>query len=147
MWDFENMCWHRAGNCAWNGTESIHGRSTWGEFEFRLAPAERAKILKRLLVKANRLYNEEKRTRPNCEGSLAHWQDEALGDPAFYAAEVKPLVDELDEYAKLITSDMPDSTVFWLEKNALSRWRNVRFEIERRRARWMLENNVGKQEK
>jgi len=142
VWDFENMCWHRSGNSCWNGTETIHGRSTWGELEFALTPEQRAQIVKGVLVAAYRGYNGEKQTRADYDGALAHWQDTALGDREFFAAEVKPLRQQLDEYGKLITADMPDSTVFWLEKNALPLWQDVRFEVDRRRARWLLERNA-----
>ena len=36
VWEFENVLWARKGNFAWNGTESIHGRSTWGRLVFDL---------------------------------------------------------------------------------------------------------------
>ncbi len=142
VWDFENMCWHRSGNSCWNGTESIHGRSTWGELEFRLTEQQRLQIMKPLLAAALREYNAEKRCEAGKDGALAHWQDAAMGDPAFYAAQVKPLREELDKYAKLFKGDVGDSTVAWLVENALPRWQDVRFEVERRRAAWLLEKNA-----
>ncbi len=142
VWDFENMCWHRSGNSCWNGTESIHGRSTWGELEFDLTPAQRAQILRPLLVKAYAAYNLEKRTLADYDGALAHWQDAEIGDPAFYAARVKPLMDELDALGKFITSDMSDQTVERLAQTALPRWQDIAFEVNRRRAQWLLEANA-----
>ncbi len=142
VWDFENMCWHRSGNSCWNGTESIHGRSTWGEFEFRLTRAQRARILRPLLVKAYAAYNAEKRTTAESDGALVHWADEAIGDPEFHAAQIKPLVDELDALGGQIVSDMTDETVFRLAREALPRWLDVGFEVARRRARWLLERNA-----
>ena len=141
VWDFENMCWHRSGNSCWNGTESIHGRSTWGELEFRLTDAQRAQILKPLLVAAYRGYSDEKRTHADSDGALIHWADAAIGDPDFHEAKVKPLAEELDRHGKLLSTDMLDSTVFWLEEEALPRWQDIRFEVERRRAAWLLERN------
>ena len=142
VWDFENMCWHRAGSSCWNGTESIHGRSTWGELEFRLTPAQRAQILRPLLVAAYRAYDGEKRCRADHDGALVHWKDSATGDPEFHVAQVKPLAETLNKYGKLISSDMNDETVFWLEKEALPKWQDVFFEVERRRAAWLLERNA-----
>ena len=142
VWDFENMCWHRAGNSCWNGTESIHGRSTWGEFEFRLTPQQRARILKPLLVAAYREYKAEKRCAAGHDGALVHWADAATGDPEFHAAQVQPLIETLDKYGKLIASDINDETVFWLAKEALPKWQDVLFEVERRRAAWLLERNA-----
>ena len=142
VWDFENMCWHRAGNSCWNGTESIHGRSTWGEFEFRLTPQQRARILKPLLAAAYREYKAEKRCAAGHDGALVHWADAATGDPEFHAAQVQPLIETLDKYGKLIASDMNDDTVLWLAKEALPKWQDVLFEVERRRAAWLLERNA-----
>ena len=142
VWDFENMCWHRAGSSCWNGTESIHGRSTWGELEFRLTPAQRAQILKPLLVVAYREYNAEKRCAAGHDGALVHWADAATGDSEFHTAQVKPLVETLNKYGKLISSDMNDEAVFWLAEEALPKWQDVLFEVERRRAAWLLERNA-----
>ena len=142
VWDFENMCWHRAGNCCWNGTESIHGRSTWGELEFRLTSEQRARILKPLLATAYRQYAAEKRCQAGHDGCLVHWADDATGDPEFHVARVKPLAEQLDSYGKLISADMTEATVFWLEDEALPKWQDVLFEVERRRAAWLLERNA-----
>ncbi len=142
VWDFENMCWHRSGNSCWNGTESIHGRSTWGELEFSLTSAQRAQILRPLLVKAFAAYNAEKRATATSDGALSHWADAAIGDPAFYDAQVKPLITELDSFGKLITADMSDQTVIRLAEEVLPRWQDVAFEVARRRAQWLLECNA-----
>ena len=142
VWDFENMFWHRGGNSCWNGTESIHGRSTWGELEFVLTDAQRASILRPLVARAMAAYKKEKSCR-GYEGCVAHWQDTAVGDPAFYAASVKPFADSLDKMCSLVQGDMSDSTVFWLEKEALPKWADIRFEIDRLRMRWLEERNLG----
>ena len=142
VWDFENMCWHRSGNSSWTGLDSIHGRSTFGELEFRLTEAQRAKIVKPLLVTALRGYRAEKVCQPMRPGALEKWQDAYSGDPSFYNACVKSLVVELDDYAKLLAPDISDSTVFWLEKRALPGWQDVAFEVDRRRAAWLLEKNA-----
>ena len=142
VWDFENMCWHRAGSSCWNGTESIHGRSTWGELEFRITPAQRARILKPLLVTAFREYNAEKRCQAGHDGVLVHWADAATGDVEFYEAQVKPLAETLDKYGRLISADMSDATVFWLAEEALPKWQDIVFETERRRSAWLLERNA-----
>ena len=142
VWDFENLYWNRTGNCAWNGTESIHGRSTWGQLEFRLTSAQRAKILKPLFVAAYRDYRAEKKCLQLRDGVFSFWADPDMGDKAFYEAKVKPLEERLDAAAKLITADMSDETVFKLEKEALPLWQDILFEIDRLRSEWLLERNV-----
>ena len=143
VWDFETLCWHRGGCSCWNGTESIHGRSTWGEFEFRLTSAQRAAILKPLLAAAFRAYSAEKRCEAGHDGCLVRWADAVTGDPAFHEARVRPLVERLDRYGGLIASDMNEATVFWLADEALPKWQDVLFEVERRRAAWLKDLNTG----
>ena len=51
VWDFENINWRKPGSACWNGTESIHGRSTWGELVFDISDKDRIAILRRILFK------------------------------------------------------------------------------------------------
>ena len=140
VWDYENMYWNRTGNFCWNGTESIHGRSTWGELEFALTDAQRAAMLRPVIAHAIARYNGEK----NIGGAtaLGHWQDATLGDLAFYTNSVAPIEKELDRLRGLFTPDVPDSTVFWLEREALPRWSNIKFDIMRLRAEHVRERLV-----
>ena len=137
VWDFENVLWGRKGNAAWNGTESIHGRSTWGELEFRIPEKARAQILKRVLFQAMNQYNAEKRCSHSYEGVIDHWQDSAVGDPAFYEACVKPLVEKLDAYLPLMKEDMSDADVVRVANEALAGWRDIRYTISRLRQEYL----------
>ena len=137
IWDFENVLWGRKGTFAWNGTKSIHGRSTWGELEFRIPEKGRVEILKRLLFLAKSQYAVEKRTGNFHEGVLDHWNDSEVGDPAFYNERVKPLVDKLDGYAERVKDDMTDAEVLRLADEALPQWANLTFTVARLRADWL----------
>ena len=139
IWDFENMRWTRSGNFCFNGTESIHGRSTWGELEFALTPAQRVRILKRLIFKAWKDYKVEVNGRHGYEGCVIHWQDTAVGDPAFYDAKVKPLVERLAAYEPLMTADISDENVLKVAREALPIWHNICFEISRLRTEYLKE--------
>ena len=143
VWDFENVLWGRKGSFAWNGTKSIHGRSTWGELVFDLPEKGRVEILKRLLFLAKDRYAVEKRTGNFHEGVLDHWKDDEVGDPAFYAAKIQPIVDELDGYAARIKNDMTDAEVLLLADIALPRWANLPYTVARLRADW-LEDSLTK---
>ena len=138
-WEFEVVFWSRRGGECWNGTESIHGRSTWGRLRFALSEAERAEIVRRQLFAAKKAYEREKVTWDSGEGVLDHWQDDDLGDAAFYAARVKPLVDELDARAKELSFGMPDAEVFRFERETLPKWRDIRFILAALRRDWLLE--------
>lgn len=143
VWDFENMYWNRAGNQCWNGTESIHGRSTWGELEFKLTAAQRAKILKPLVCRAFAEYKSEKICHGAKNGIIEWAKDPEFCEVEFYESEVKPLVAELDKLGEEVKGDMDDATVLRLAKSALPRWLNVSFEIQRRRARWLQKKEIG----
>ncbi|MBO5905079.1 MAG: hypothetical protein J6Q84_01520, partial [Kiritimatiellae bacterium] len=129
--------WNRAGNQCWNGTESIHGRSTWGELEFDLTAAQRAKILKPLVCKAFAEYKSEKICHGAKNGIIEWTKDPEFCEVEFYESEVKPLVAELDNLGEEVKGDMDDATVLRLAETALPRWTNVSFEIQRRRANWL----------
>ena len=139
IWNFENILWGRKGKAAWNGTESIHGRSTWGELEFRLTKHQRAQILKPVLFKAMKAYNAEKTTMYDRDGDIAFWKDQALGDLDFYEKSIKPMLDELDAYLPLVKNDMTDEDVFRVADKALPKWRDIRYEIARLRQKWLAE--------
>ena len=141
-WEFEVIFWSRRGGECWNGTESIHGRSTWGRLRFALSEAERAEIVRRQLFAAKKAYAREKVTWDSGEGVLDHWQDADLGDAAFYAAKVKPLVDELDARAKELSFGMSDAEVFRFEREALPKWRDIRFILAALRRDWLLEKGA-----
>ena len=139
IWEFENVLWGREGNAAWNGTESIHGRSTWGELEFRLPEKGRIEILKRVIFQVMKDYNAEKKCSHTHQGCIDLWQDTALGDPAFYEAKAKPLVEKLDAYLPLVKVDMSDADVLRVAEEALPGWRDIRYTVARLRQQWLAE--------
>lgn len=129
VWDFENLLWGRQGKAAWNGTESIHGRSTWGRLVFEMPEKARRAILRRQIFRALAEYKHEKATRKR-EGLIDHWRDEVVGDPGFHAACVAPLVERLDGYAARVRIDMSDADVEEIAENALGVWHNLPFVID-----------------
>ncbi len=139
VWDFENFLWGRSGSAAWNGSDSIHGRSTWGKLVFEMPEKARIAILRRVIFSTLKAYSAEKRTTGSKEGVIDHWQDPAVGDPAFYAAHVAPLVEKIDGYLPLITADMADADVVKVAEEILPAMRDFRFVVARLRARYLAE--------
>jgi len=135
IWDFESINWGPM-KSAWNGAESIHGRSTWGKIRFALDESARLRILRRLVHFAVRDYRREFLDQDG-EGIVSRLQDAETGDLAFYEAEVKPLVDELSAAADRAVVDMDDATARELAERYLSRWRDFRYEVQRRRADYL----------
>ncbi len=135
VWEFENVHWGRADKAAWNGTESIHGRSTWGRLVFDMPAKARIEILKRVIFAVRKSYLGAKGS--GSMDVIDRWRDSALGDPAFYDECLAPLVAELDSYLPLVKVDMSDEDVIKVAEEALPRWRDIRFEVARLRARYL----------
>ena len=142
-WDFESIFWGPV-QSAWNGTASIHGRSTFGKLVFDLDEAARVKILRAQLIRAVGAYRAEK-TVPGSSaagiqgGSIEHWSDDVLGDPEFYAAKVAPLVAELDAVAAKVSLSMSDADVKEISERYLSTFVNIRRVVARLRTAWTAE--------
>ena len=140
VWDFENLRWGSGGG-SWNGLKTIHGRSSWGELVFSLAPEERAKIVRRVADGAYFRFKREcvKTQRiDRYEGCARHWRDPYVGDPAFYEAKVKPWAEPLLETGKVLAEQPSDKTILRLEENGtISQWHNVFFVLDRMRYDWL----------
>ena len=135
VWEFENVHWGRADKAAWNGTESIHGRSTWGRLVFDLPEKARIEILKRVIFAVRKSYLAAKGA--GGMGAVDRWRDPTLGDPAFYAECVAPLVEKLDAYLPLVKVDMADDDVLKVAEEALPGWRDIAFTVARLRADYL----------
>ena len=142
-WDLECVFWGPV-QCAWNGTESIHGRSTWGILSFELSDADRAKIFRKLIFKASRMYRFEKTAGTpvkDCPqgGVFDYWKDKALGDPEFYEKVLKPLEERLDKGVERVKFDMTDDDVRDIAEHYLKDWIDIRYTVGRLRATYLKE--------
>ena len=137
VWGFEPMLWGRKANRSWNGLKTIHGRSSWGRLRFDIKDDDRRQIIRALLFRARKDYEAEKTCYGAQDGVLAHWQNEEVGDPAFYESVLKPVVERLDAAAAKVTFEMDDATVDELERTALPAWHNFRFDVQRLRADYL----------
>lgn len=133
VWDFEPMFWGRKANCSWNGLKTIHGRSSWGHLRFELTDADRRSILHPLLIAAGKAYRDEQ----NGKGMVSLWQNEEVGDPAFYESVLKPVIEQLDASVARIGADMDDAAIDELAATTLPRLHDFRFEIQRLRAAYL----------
>ena len=141
VWDFESVFWGPMAS-AWNGTESIHGRSTWGQLTFDFSGADRANILRAQIFKAVNAYKAEKSAHAPIAGCVQggvfdFWQDDALGDPAFYEQCLRPLEAKLDAAAARARVGMPDAEVETLAQDYLAQWRDIRYTVARLRTEYL----------
>lgn len=139
-WEFENIQWGRDGGYSWNGTKSIHGRSTWGNLFFNMSDADRTAIKKKIIFSALSSYEKEKKTGHHHDGVISFWSDPVLGDPDFYQSVVKPYVEKLDAYAKRVKPDMSDADINEIFRDAVPGWKEIRFKLADMRRVWLEEH-------
>lgn len=126
-WLFEVGRWARGGRVTWNGLKTVHGRSSFGRWRFALSDADRRAIKRKLIFKALARYTAEK--NPRTGGLVDFYADKDYSDPAFYAAEVAPLVERLDAFGKRVSPTMPDAEVDALFAEAVPLWMNIRYRL------------------
>jgi len=101
-----------------------------------LSPAQRVAIKKGIIVKAMKIYQQEKGISHSYCGSIFRWsKDPLLGDPEFYQKKMLPLQKVLDEYVAKVSPDMSDETVNDIYSNAVRGWHNFRLILQENRYR------------
>ena len=140
-WDFEVIYWGSKA-CTWNGTDQVHGRSTWGRLVFKLGEEGQMKIRRKQLFKAVKAYKAEKNPRGNSptamrSGLFDYWKDSATGDAAFYETCLKPLEEELDAIAETIKSSMTDSEASAAYAKHFSDFHDIGYTVSRLRKRYL----------
>ncbi len=139
-WLFENIHWSRFGGTSWNGTKSIHGRSTWGNLVFDISDSQMAKIKRHIVFAARKAYLEEKVTNGQHHGSIDRMQNDThAGDPVFFAERAKPLIDKLDSYLPMVKPDMDDATVNTIFHEAVPGWFEISFMLADLHRRYLEE--------
>jgi len=139
VWDFEVFRWCRLKKQpSWNGSPSIHARSSWGQLVFDLPDAARAKMLKPVLFAERNAYRKEKEQWQKY-GVVCKLQDKVLGDPEFYAAEVAPMVERLDRFDRRLTAGLKDEEIIPFADEALRAWRDFTYVVDEKHARWKAE--------
>ena len=125
-WEFESMRWGRHSG-AWNGTKSIHGRSTWGRLDFDLTDAQRAQIYQRLVFWAK---------NSGWRATADYWKDPELGDADFYAAVVKPREDALNERLQIVTDALDPMTALGIGPRLVRDLVDFKYDVDRLRVRY-----------
>ena len=120
------------------GTQSaggvVHELSRAMEIKFEFTRPQLLSLKRRVAIMAFNRYNA---LRGNEAKAIRMWNDKLLGDPAFYAAEVAPLLEKLDQAGKDLLAPCPDKDVekFFTELTPL--WAEIEYEIAARRTRYL----------
>lgn len=138
-WDFECIHWSRSGGYSWNGTRSIHGRSTWGQLQFSISPDQMTELKRKLVFKACAKYRAEKSTDGKHQGIIDFWKDPELGDPRFYQQCLALWIAELDSFVPRVQVGMNSAEVELLFKQAVPEWNELRIKIAALRRQYLEE--------
>jgi len=139
-WPFELIRWTRGGGVTWGG-DTVWDIGHWGRLEFTGLTSEVLTEIRRIIVcKAFARYQAQKNARNG--GTVAIWQDSELGDPEFYEKALKPEVDRLDGFGKLVTDNMSADTVSKLWIEAVPYWFDFRYHAAKIRTQYLNERFI-----
>ena len=140
-WYFEPIQWAHGG-MSWGGSKSVHHRSSFGRLHFTgITPESAAAVKRTLLPIALKTLDEACSARFG--GSAELWSDPVLGDQAFYAAEVRPLVARLRTALKTVGRDMTDEAADRAWDEAGEDAMNIDYLVSLRRTRWLGRKRLG----
>ena len=137
VWRFECVSWTPKGGYTWAGSQGPHSCMAWGDIDFSLKPEQVTAIRRGLLC----------RTRGNWRKSgkldvFEKWADAEIGDPAFSAACLKPLEQELATAMAGVSPEMSDEEVNRVYDAVLVKCRGIKHEIDALRKRWLVRKLV-----
>ena len=97
--------------------------------------AARARIVRRQLFRARRIYESAK----GLCGAIGKWNDDVYGDVAFYKKDLVPLVTRYDAIAARLDAQTSDADVLRLAAEVLPKWLCLEEVVGRLRARDLAE--------
>jgi len=134
-YEFDVLHWARGGY-SWGGSKSVHNRSSFGDLVFSNLTKDNLNAIKRRIVK--KAYDEYRtQKRGNKNGVIDFWEDPELGDPAFYDACLRKIIEELDNYGKLVKPGMTYDQVEMLYERAVPKWMEIEYVIADLRSRYL----------
>jgi hypothetical protein len=134
-YEFDVLHW-ADGGYSWGGGKSVHNRSSCGDLVFSNMTKENLNSIKRRIVKkAYDEYKTQKSGKKN--GVIDFWEDPELGDPAFYNSSLRKMIEELDNYGKLVKPGMTYDEVEQLYETAVPNWMEIEYVIADLRVRYM----------
>lgn len=133
-WRFECVSWAPKGAYTWAGSQGMHEMMGWGDLVFSLTPSQTTAIRRELLFRTRGKWRKTGRL-----DIFEKWADVEIGDPAFYAACLKPLEKELADAMAGVKPEMTDADVNRIFDAALVKCRGLKHEIDRLRRNWLLD--------
>ena len=112
----------------------VHELSRGMRIEFPFTPEQLTGLKRSIAVAA---FNRYQALRNNKGKFLQTWNDPVLGDPAFYAAEVAPLLETLDAAGVQLMAPAPDADVERIFRETVPLWAEIEYEVADRRTRYL----------
>ena len=112
----------------------VHEISRSMRIKFDFTRDQLLSLKRRVAIMAFNRYNGVRR---NDGAFIQSWNDKLLGDPDFYAAEVAPLLEKLDEAGTALLAPCPDKEVEKYFSEFTPLWANIEYEIASRRTRYI----------
>lgn len=129
-WKFECLAWGTK-SCTWGGSQGVHHVSNWGNLRFELTKAQITAIRRGLVMRSYRSWEKiPVKGRASSLSFFEKWQDPEVGDPAFFAACLNPLKEELMKCREMVKADMSDDDVNYVFVNGCYRWMGLEHEID-----------------
>jgi hypothetical protein len=127
VWTFGMQRW---GRHAVTLSGSVHELARALALSFTFTPAELTAIKRHVAVQA---FNRYHAIRQNAGEFIQTWNNPVLGDPAFYAAELAPLLDELDQAGRRLTAPAPDADIAAIYERDVPQWAEINHAVAERR--------------
>lgn len=131
-WKYGIQVWAGANTRTLSGM--VHELSRAIHLDFKMTPAQVQKLKRTIAIQ---LYNRYNKIRWDRGDQIRIWEDPVLGDVAFWDAEVKPLIDELDAAGKKLLETKTDAeAAVFFEKYAAT-WAEIGYVIAGKRAAYL----------
>ena len=122
------------GKQALTGNHQEFGRLL--RLQFDVPPPQRTTLKRRV---ACQTFSDYSRLRNDPGGFLLEWKDDVLGDPAFFASEIEPLLRELDAAGARLTGEktLDDREVDDFFATFVPAWHTIRYVVAGKRAAFL----------
>lgn len=86
---------------------------------------------------AQRVFAKYRQTRNDPDGCVTSYNDRELGDPAFYAKELKPLIEELDQAGEELLASPDAGDIDRLFENYVPFWAEIQYVVADKRSAYL----------
>lgn len=135
IWRFSFMRWGGV-SLTWGG--KVHDTGNFGLVKFAKPPAEVAQAIEKRMLRAAwfRFLAESKKA--------AHfWEDERIGDPDFYSAALKPLIDEYQAFGESLGAPGAwDAAALRQGQTMLPDWMEFRYKLAELRSSYLMDRHI-----